>query len=119
MFRFSVLRRAHLKISAAIPPPFKNEGYWPPASRLTALSLADFFRIYSPHFQTETEILRGALESYLTLTSIILLVSIPKISTTLTITLYRPAALYSWAMLVNSSVGFFLVRKLCHSFSNK
>jgi hypothetical protein len=52
-------------------------------------------------------------------TSMILLVSIPKISTTFTITLYMPASLYSWAMLVNSSVGVFFVLKLCHSFSNK
>jgi hypothetical protein len=51
-----------------------------------------------------------------TLTSTIIIVSLPKMSTTFTAILRRPGA-HSWKTLFSSSERFFLVRKLCHSFS--
>ena len=51
-----------------------------------------------------------------TLTSTMVIVSLPKMSTTFMATLPRPGP-HSWATLISSNERFFLVRKLCHSFS--
>ena len=51
-----------------------------------------------------------------TLTSTIVMVSLPKMSTTLTAILRRPGR-HSWKTLVSSSERSFFVRKDCHSFS--
>nr|VFK22846.1 MAG: hypothetical protein BECKLFY1418C_GA0070996_11291 [Candidatus Kentron sp. LFY] len=51
-----------------------------------------------------------------TITSTMVMVSLPKISTTFTAILRRPGAT-SRATLVRSRERSFLVRKLCHSFS--
>ena len=51
-----------------------------------------------------------------TLTSTIVIVSLPKMSTTFTAIFRRPGS-HSWKTLFNSSDRSFFVRKLCHSFS--